>query len=134
MYVSQFSTIMYLIFFFFFFQAEDGIRDGHVTGVQPCALPIWTRGSLFLVLERRVRRGRSVARCCRQSGISTVQRSRPSLLLASDRRSRGYRRGLLSNRRESKGPILPRQSHMRLGGGRLTPSIASIESSLRVSI
>src|SRR5690625_5393647 len=28
------------MFFFFFFQAEDGIRDGHVTGVQTCALPI----------------------------------------------------------------------------------------------
>src|SRR5215510_14373016 len=27
--------------FFFFFQAEDGIRGGHVTGVQTCALPIW---------------------------------------------------------------------------------------------
>src|SRR5690625_7235805 len=26
--------------FCFFFQAEDGIRDGHVTGVQTCALPI----------------------------------------------------------------------------------------------
>src|SRR5690625_2669931 len=26
---------------FFFFQAEDGIRDGHVTGVQTCALPIY---------------------------------------------------------------------------------------------
>src|SRR6266702_5291252 len=28
------------MFIFFFFQAEDGIRDGHVTGVQTCALPI----------------------------------------------------------------------------------------------
>src|SRR5690606_40850236 len=27
-------------FFSFFFQAEDGIRDFHVTGVQTCALPI----------------------------------------------------------------------------------------------
>src|SRR5690625_4509570 len=27
----------------FFFQAEDGIRDGHVTGVQTCALPISPR-------------------------------------------------------------------------------------------
>src|SRR5439155_16181670 len=27
--------------YFFFFQAEDGIRDGHVTGVQTCALPIF---------------------------------------------------------------------------------------------
>ena len=26
--------------FFFFFQAEDGIRDYKVTGVQTCALPI----------------------------------------------------------------------------------------------
>src|SRR5699024_11700908 len=26
--------------FFFFFQAEDGIRDRNVTGVQTCALPI----------------------------------------------------------------------------------------------
>src|SRR5207302_8113929 len=28
---------------FFFFQAEDGIRDFHVTGVQTCALPILLR-------------------------------------------------------------------------------------------
>src|SRR5215475_15493766 len=30
-----------MFFFFFFFQAEDGIRDFHVTGVQTCALPIF---------------------------------------------------------------------------------------------
>src|SRR5256885_11846283 len=29
-----------LFYFFFFFQAEDGIRDYKVTGVQTCALPI----------------------------------------------------------------------------------------------
>src|SRR5438309_4004083 len=29
-----------MCFSFFFFQAEDGIRDGTVTGVQTCALPI----------------------------------------------------------------------------------------------
>ena len=28
---------------FFFFQAEDGIRDYKVTGVQTCALPIWNK-------------------------------------------------------------------------------------------
>src|SRR5262249_60083400 len=28
----------------FFFQAEDGIRDWSVTGVQTCALPIWLAG------------------------------------------------------------------------------------------
>src|SRR5690606_13944158 len=32
-------------FIFFFFQAEDGIRDFHVTGVQTCALPISRAGS-----------------------------------------------------------------------------------------
>src|SRR4051794_23361560 len=36
---------------FFFFQAEDGIRDGRVTGVQTCALPIC----------------RTAATCCRSS-------------------------------------------------------------------
>src|SRR5215204_7217081 len=33
-----------LILFFFFFQAEDGIRDHCVTGVQTCALPISPEG------------------------------------------------------------------------------------------
>src|SRR5438309_10037588 len=33
-----------VLFFVFFFQAEDGIRDGTVTGVQTCALPISQRG------------------------------------------------------------------------------------------
>src|SRR5712692_11333899 len=44
-------------FYFFFFQAEDGIRDGTVTGVQTCALPIcvplgsirWARPLAWLV-------------------------------------------------------------------------------------
>src|SRR5689334_21535595 len=36
------SLYFVFFFFFFFFQAEDGIRDGTVTGVQTCALPIST--------------------------------------------------------------------------------------------
>src|ERR1022692_4294123 len=32
------------LFLFFFFQAEDGIRDYKVTGVQTCALPIYEDG------------------------------------------------------------------------------------------
>src|SRR5699024_11834563 len=31
------------IYIFFFFQAEDGIRDRNVTGVQTCALPIFSQ-------------------------------------------------------------------------------------------
>src|SRR5256885_16812551 len=33
--------LVYVVIFFFFFQAEDGIRDYKVTGVQTCALPIY---------------------------------------------------------------------------------------------
>src|SRR5690606_35429429 len=36
---------------FFFFQAEDGIRDFHVTGVQTCALPIYLLAGTLLSLE-----------------------------------------------------------------------------------
>src|SRR2546426_4211142 len=32
--------LLWCVFMFFFFQAEDGIRDYKVTGVQTCALPI----------------------------------------------------------------------------------------------
>src|SRR5688500_20171343 len=49
----------YHILFFFFFQAEDGIRDYKVTGVQTCALPIlrrlWTMSVLPLSFGRTVR-------------------------------------------------------------------------------
>src|SRR5690606_41051989 len=37
--------------FFFFFQAEDGIRDFHVTGVQTCALPIWPLNGIVLAVD-----------------------------------------------------------------------------------
>src|SRR6266508_3165238 len=44
---------------FFFFQAEDGIRDGHVTGVQTCALPILAGGTALNCVANSVlaRRG-----------------------------------------------------------------------------
>src|SRR5690348_17661073 len=35
----------------FFFQAEDGIRDGRVTGVQTCALPISVGGQIRVRVE-----------------------------------------------------------------------------------
>src|SRR5688572_32236759 len=44
--MSMFILFFYshFFFFFFFFQAEDGIRDLTVTGVQTCALPISLTG------------------------------------------------------------------------------------------
>src|SRR3989475_10723438 len=43
MFYFLFSIVAFC--FFFFFQAEDGIRDLTVTGVQTCALPIWVTSS-----------------------------------------------------------------------------------------
>src|SRR2546429_2123652 len=48
---------------FFFFQAEDGIRDVAVTGVQTCALPI-SSGGRVLTGARSERRGRVFADPC----------------------------------------------------------------------
>src|SRR5260221_4916273 len=42
-----FSALCLSFFFFFFFQAEDGIRDHCVTGVQTCALPICLEAMVF---------------------------------------------------------------------------------------
>src|SRR5690606_40092172 len=63
---SSYVFMFYVLFFFF--QAEDGIRDFHVTGVQTCALPIsvvssswrraWTASSV------RARRERSYSHSC----------------------------------------------------------------------
>src|SRR3712207_7347837 len=52
----------------FFFQAEDGIRDIGVTGVQTCALPIWMMAAIDLArpdgrpFDPKLRTGRRVYR------------------------------------------------------------------------
>src|SRR2546422_6883269 len=48
--------------FVFFFQAEDGIRDVAVTGVQTCALPISSTGTVFPSVSVMVRSYRSPTR------------------------------------------------------------------------
>src|SRR5438876_9572331 len=59
-----------MIIAFFFFQAEDGIRDGRVTGVQTCALPISKRRSSFRVTKNGVSRPYAVV-------LTSTSRSRP---------------------------------------------------------
>src|SRR5699024_1608675 len=64
-------TSYYRLCFFFFFQAEDGIRDRNVTGVQTCALPIsW--GSCAVRAWRASRRGSP-----RPDGAGSPARSAP---------------------------------------------------------
>src|SRR5256886_12030784 len=53
-----------LMVFFFFFQAEDGIRDLTVTGVQTCALPIFPAEAHLIA--------RNPARSCRVGGPHVV--------------------------------------------------------------
>src|SRR5690606_39825488 len=64
------GLVVSLIFFFFFFQAEDGIRDFHVTGVQTCALPIsFTRN--FAVLRNRTGTARRYGKRSKNRSISS---------------------------------------------------------------
>src|SRR2546425_3585965 len=63
--------------YFFFFQAEDGIRDKLVTGVQTCALPIyrgaaaaWKCGSAVVECCHSWRNCNGEAICRREAGRS----------------------------------------------------------------
>src|SRR5256885_11314037 len=50
--VTKVTREVYADHGYFFFQAEDGIRDYKVTGVQTCALPISTSGGELDVFKR----------------------------------------------------------------------------------
>src|SRR5256886_8756632 len=54
---------------FFFFQAEDGIRDLTVTGVQTCALPIFGSGSRLSINELAARALRAFDRDSRNGAV-----------------------------------------------------------------
>src|SRR5947209_16156168 len=58
-----FLMCVYFFFFFFFFQAEDGIRDIGVTGVQTCALPISEKSRHFRCACVNVRVGETIYPC-----------------------------------------------------------------------
>src|SRR5690606_40680676 len=64
-------------FAIFFFQAEDGIRDFHVTGVQTCALPISQR-----LLDAGSGNGLDVARA--RSALESSRASLPPLRARRD--------------------------------------------------
>src|SRR3712207_5568854 len=57
----ELTSKMYSVFLFLFLQAEDGIRDIGVTGVQTCALPILGLGHRLRAPARRVVRKLSAA-------------------------------------------------------------------------
>src|SRR5687767_15290865 len=51
--IVSFICIRHTLLLFFFFQAEDGIRDKLVTGVQTCALPIFREIALLETFARQ---------------------------------------------------------------------------------
>src|SRR2546427_5665051 len=63
------------IYLFFFFQAEDGIRDLTVTGVQTCALPIYDSRSADRAAAGRVRPGIRSPRLARHTARGGDSRS-----------------------------------------------------------
>src|SRR2546425_3832416 len=62
-------------YLFFFFQAEDGIRDKLVTGVQTCALPIFPRNGRFVPLVWEEPRRGVLCRASDDRGAARSERS-----------------------------------------------------------
>src|SRR5437660_10631867 len=89
-----FFYLFICVFFFFFFQAEDGIRDGHVTGVQTCALPIWALEHALAYCAERKQFGQPLrefeAVQCKLADMATrVEAARALAHAAAARRDRG---------------------------------------------
>src|SRR5690606_40819710 len=90
----------------FFFQAEDGIRDFHVTGVQTCALPIYRSGpGLMRATSQASLRNASEAweQVLRQAGADAAGYGRQlfAVVDALDR-SAGLRRALTEPTRDGE--------------------------------
>src|SRR6266508_2686563 len=74
----------------FFFQAEDGIRDGHVTGVQTCALPICARPEAYDLKGRTGSLGQ-IPLIVVDDGVSYVAADRLAALLKGAWATKGTR-------------------------------------------
>src|SRR5690348_18185734 len=73
---------------FFFFQAEDGIRDGRVTGVQTCALPICPKSPVRIVFPLRSRQALFFPPCATSAPTDSAPTSRSKPICATlDRKS-----------------------------------------------
>src|SRR5699024_11392424 len=71
-FVCEFLYVIIPVFCPFFFQAEDGIRDRNVTGVQTCALPIFL---CFIVVQpgmAQISPGKTVSGWEKQGNIITI--------------------------------------------------------------
>src|SRR5256885_11340325 len=85
----------------FFFQAEDGIRDYKVTGVQTCALPIYG--------------GRSMAACCARRGRRSVTPKMSGAITRSTRSRAGSTAMVSILPTRSSTPLDDRSEERRVG-------------------
>src|SRR5256886_1139822 len=140
---------------FFFFQAEDGIRDLTVTGVQTCALPIYVTAPLVYVnygvpadYERLERMGVSVKGAIviaryfgSWRGIKpkvAAEHGAVGCIIYSDPREDGYARGEVY----PQGPWRPRDGVQRgsvmdmplYPGDPLTPGVGATKDAKRLSV
>src|SRR3989440_4504934 len=106
----SFIKSLVLFFFFFFFQAEDGIRDLIVTGVQTCALPISWRGGSDRGKAARASPGQCPPPPRRRVGSRASPRRRwfPASGRTDGRRTGGSSRPLLGTAHRTPTPSLPR--------------------------
>src|SRR5688572_31085317 len=98
--VLDIATAMFLVDLYFFFQAEDGIRDLTVTGVQTCALPIFLHVGGRHVVVRQPHVGNVLEAQLLRSGIADLDHAgvvgrhrRLAIALRADGRSEERRVG-----------------------------------------
>src|SRR5438093_3777439 len=108
----------------FFFQAEDGIRDWSVTGVQTCALPISRAAEANRVRARRALRHPLLPRLPRHRSLAAlllragaVDRRAPRSDHAPRRRPRKIGRASCRERGES--PVVGRAAKEHVGASRV---------------
>src|SRR5947207_11359843 len=77
-YLFSCSLLTNFLFLFFFFQAEDGIRDHCVTGVQTCALPICCR-SINMAARAVRKKGIRISTSTRQPRPTMATIPRPKI-------------------------------------------------------
>src|SRR5438876_11217187 len=104
---------------FFFFQAEDGIRDGRVTGVQTCALPISPspqtrptsdrlRETLFNILAPQIDGARFLDLCAGSGAVGIEALSRGAARSEERRVGKECRSGWAPDQQTKKQDQTPR--------------------------
>src|SRR5437867_9077860 len=113
-----FLVVILFFFFFFFFQAEDGIRDRTVTGVQTCALPISLGAEAVAYRSRRISRAGTTrpARSFATGKLPLQHREEVAVVVGPGDRRRGEI-GRASCRERGEGGVVGERGTKKKGEG-----------------